>query len=287
MTISDAICGATEQLAHSGIQTARLDAEVLLAHIVKKDRAWLIAHDRDALDTAEGKFFEEAIQRRSRREPLQYITGRQEFWGLDFLVTPDVLIPRPETELLVESAARFAREAGRNIAVIDICTGSGCVAVSLARELAGARIFACDVSAQALAVARENARLNGVSDRIRFLEGDLFEPCEELDIRGGIDMITANPPYIPAGDLQTLQPEVRDYEPGTALIGGPAGTEIQKRILALAHGFLKNHGVLIMEMGMGQAAELRKTADNAGSYESIEILKDLAGIDRVIVARKR
>ncbi len=287
MTIAEAITYATGKLANGGIPTARLDAEVLLSFILVKDRAWLIAHDRDALDSTTELSFDDAVRRRARREPLQYIIGRQEFWGLEFTVTPDVLIPRPETELVVERALALVRASGSAAVIADLCTGSGCIAVSVAVEVKNARIFATDTSEGALAVSRENARRHGVADRIRFLSGDLFEPLAELDLRNQLDVITANPPYIPAGDLQTLQPEVRDYEPGTALIAGPEGTEIQKRIIATAPEFLKTHGVLIMEMSMGQAAELRKTAEDTCSYEFIEILKDLAGIDRVIVARKR
>ncbi len=287
MTIAETITRASGRLAAAGISTARLDAEVLLAYVIKKDRAWLIIHGNDNLDSSGQKLFEDTISRRSRREPLQYITGKQEFWGLEFLVTPDVLIPRPETELIVETAIRAVKEAGSRSTIADLCTGSGCIAVSLAKETREARIFATDASEQALAIARENARRHGVSGRIRFLEGDLFGPLEELDVRGGVDIITANPPYIPSGELAALQPEVRDYEPGIALTAGPEGIEIQREIITASVDFLNKRGVLIMEMGIHQAAALRSAAEDTGSYAVIEIYKDLAGIDRVIVARKR
>ncbi len=231
--------------------------------------------------------FEDTIRRRYRREPLQYITGKQEFWGLEFIVTPDVLIPRPETELLVESAIEIVKGADHRATIVDLCTGSGCIAISLAAEIKNAVIFATDTSEQALAVARENARRHGVSDRIRFLPGDLFDPLGELDIRSSVDIITANPPYIPSGDLPALQPEVRDYEPAVALVAGPDGTEIQRNIIGNAPAFLTARGVLAMEMGMGQAGALRAAAEETGSYASVEIHKDLAGIDRVIIARKK
>ncbi len=287
LTIAEAIYKASQELSGCGITNARLDAEVILSHVLRKDRAWLITHGSDTLESAGQRLFEDAVRRRSRREPLQYITGRQEFWGLDFLVTPDVLIPRPETELLVETAARTAREASGRSTIVDLCTGSGCVAISLAKELGDVAIFAIDTSVPALAVARENARRHGVSERIRFLEGDLFGPLEELDIRGRVDIITANPPYIPSGDLPVLQAEVRDYEPEIALIAGPEGTEVQKKIIANTAAFLNKRGVLIMEMGMGQAGALEAMAADTGSYAAIEILKDLAGIERVIVAHKK
>lgn len=287
MTLAEAIYKAAQKFSEHGISNPRLDAEVLLSHVLKKDRAWLITHISDPLDNGTVKLFESVIDRRTRREPLQYITGMQEFWGLEFIVTSDVLIPRPETELLVETALKIMQSASRQATIIDLCTGSGCVAVSMAKEIGNARIFATDKSNRALAVARENARRHDVSDRIRFLEGDLYEPLEELDIRGQADIITANPPYIRSGDLPMLQPEVRDYEPKIALIAGPEGIEIQQRVLATSPEFLKKHGALIMEMGMGQAEELKRMVAETGAYSTQEILKDLAGIDRVIVARKK
>jgi release factor glutamine methyltransferase len=287
LTLAEAIYKAAQKFSEHGISNPRLDAEVLLSHVLKKDRAWLITHISDPLDNGTVKLFESVIDRRTRREPLQYITGMQEFWGLEFIVTSDVLIPRPETELLVETALKIMQSASRQATIIDLCTGSGCVAVSMAKEIGNARIFATDKSNRALAVARENARRHDVSDRIRFLEGDLYEPLEELDIRGQADIITANPPYIRSGDLPMLQPEVRDYEPKIALIAGPEGIEIQQRVLATSPEFLKKHGALIMEMGMGQAEELKRMVAETGAYSTQEILKDLAGIDRVIVARKK
>lgn len=271
----------------AGIANARLDAEVLLSHIVGRDRAWLITHTNDRLDNERRALFEGWIDRRTRREPLQYILGNQEFWGLEFDVTPDVLIPRPETELVVESAVKTVKSADSQTTIVDLCTGSGCIAISLAKELGDTRIFAVDTSSRALAIARGNARKHGVSDRIRFLEGDLFEPLGELDLRDRVDVITANPPYIRSDDLSQLQPEVRDYEPEIALKAGPDGTEVQHRIIENASGFLKKNRVLIMEMGMGQAQALKTIAEKTGSYAAIRILKDLAGIERVIIAHKK
>ena len=202
------------------------------------------------------------------------------------MVTPDVLIPRPETELIIESAVRSVRDRNRPQRIIDLCTGSGCIAVCLAKELPQARILATDTSSQAISVARGNARQNGVADRIRFLEGDLFSPLEELDIHGQVDIIVSNPPYVPSGDFSALQPEVRDYEPKMALLAGPDGTQVQRRIINEASRFLMNHGLLIVEMGLGQADPLAQLIRQRKDYGSLEILKDLAGIDRVIVAQK-
>ena len=286
VTIIEAILNATNRLSAAGVTHVRLDAEVLLAHIIKKDRVWLITHRDDMLDDRARRDFDDAIRRRTKREPLQHIIGNQEFWGLEFTVTPDVLIPRPETELIVEAALALVQDRNSPVRIVDLCTGSGCIAVSLAKELASARVIATDASEKALAVARENARHHGVANRIRFLEGDLFEPLEELDIRGHIDIMVSNPPYVRTGDLPTLQPEVRDYEPAMALIAGHEGTEIAMRIIRNATGYLKKSGALIMEMGLGQAEALTRMIETTGAYDKPGVLKDLAGIERVIVAKK-
>ncbi|MGE5750526.1 MAG: peptide chain release factor N(5)-glutamine methyltransferase [Nitrospirota bacterium] len=287
MTLAEAIYQAAQKLSVHGISTARLDAEVLLSHTIMRDRAWLIIHRDESLNESQRTLFEDAVNRRARREPLQYITGKQEFWGLDFSVTPDVLIPRPETELVVEAALKIIQTTGSQVTIIDLCAGSGCIAVSLAKGPAAPRIFAIDKSDRALAVARENARKHNVSDRIRFLEGDLFGPLAELDLHGMADIIVSNPPYVRSGDLPALQPEVRDFEPELALLAGPEGTEIQQRIVGTAPEFLKKYGALIMEMGQGQSGALTKMVNDTGRYEMPEIMKDLAGIERVIVARKK
>jgi release factor glutamine methyltransferase len=292
VTLAEAIKKAASTLSAHSVSNARLDAEVLLRFILDRDRAWLMTHADDPLDDDKRGLFEKAIDRRAKREPLQYIIGRQEFWGLDFIVGPDVLIPRPETELVVETTLKTTEHGRRSIegdalfTIVDLCTGSGCIAVSLAREIRNARFFAIDTSGKALAMARENARKHGVSERIRFLEGDLFQPLEELDVRGQVDIVTANPPYIRSSDLRGLQPEVRDFEPEVALIAGPGGREIHQKIIEAAPAFLKKHSSLIMEMGEGQAKALLAMVNKDGRYGTPEILKDLAGIDRVIVAEK-
>lgn len=284
MTLFEAINSATDTLSRSGIPTARLDAELLLRHALGRDRAWLFAHYSDDLATEDQLLFERLIGRRRTREPIQYIVGRQEFWGLDFIVSSGVLIPRPETELVVETGLKKAGSMLTPL-ILDLCTGSGCIAVSMAAELRDARIFATDVSEKALTIAQENARRLGVSDRIRFFEGDLFGPIEELDIRGQVDMIVSNPPYVPSSELEFLQPEVRDFEPRTALVAGPEGTEIHARIINEALKYLRHGGWLIMEMGIGQSEPLREMVEQTSVFSSVGILQDLAGIDRVITGR--
>jgi release factor glutamine methyltransferase len=286
VTLTETLNSAAITLSTAGIANARLDAEVLLSHIIHRDRVWLITHRDDVLDDKNQRDFDEAIERRSKREPLQYIIGNQEFWGLEFKVTPDVLIPRPETEFIIEAAIAMVQDRNKPVRIIDLCTGSGCIAVSLAKELANAHVIATDASEKALAVARENTRDHGVADRIRYLEGDLFEPLKELDIRGQIDIIVSNPPYVRESDLAALQSEVKDYEPLMALVAGPEGTEIAQRIIRHATEYLKKNGALIMEMGLGQAGALTRMTEATGAYGKSEVLKDLAGIERVIVARK-
>jgi release factor glutamine methyltransferase len=286
VTVAEAIQKAAARLLALEIPNARLDAEVLLGHSLGRDRAWILIHMQDQLDDQGRRIFERDIERRSVREPLQYITGTQEFWGLPFKVTPAVLIPRPETELVVETAIKAANRKATPV-IVDLCTGSGCIAISLAKELSHARIFATERSDAALDIARQNARQNSVADRVRFLAGDLFGPLEEMDLRTNIDIIVANPPYIRSDELPTLQPEVRDFEPEMALIAGKEGTEIAERIILQSPEYVKPGGSLVLEMGIGQADALKKTIDETGKYGLIEVLKDLAGIERVIVAQRK
>jgi release factor glutamine methyltransferase len=287
LTLIEAINSASEKLASAGISAFRFDAELLLCHTLEKDRAWLLAHIQDELADHRREIFEKSVNRRVQREPLQYIIGKQEFWGLEFRVSPDVLIPRPETELIIETVLDLVQTRNEHLTIIDLCSGSGCIAISLATELTAAQIIATDRSGKALDLARENARTHNLSERIRFLEGDLFMPWEELDTREEIDIIVSNPPYVPSADYKTLQPEVKDYEPQMALISGQDGTEIHQRIIHDAPRFLKSKGTLIMEMGIGQAEALVSMVRENGNYSDPIVLKDLAGIERVIVAQKR
>ncbi len=286
MKISEAIGSAARRLADAGVPAPAFDAELLLRHILGRDRAWVIAHRDDDMDEDGIRAFKAAVSRRASREPLQYIIGSQEFWGLDFAVTRDVLIPRPETELVVETVLEAIKDKAAPI-VIDLCTGSGCIAVSIAKEHKGARVFATDISPMALETAIENSRRHGVSGSIRFMEGDLFGPLAELSIKGMVDVVASNPPYISEGDIAGLQPEVRDYEPRQALAAGPKGTEIQQRIIEAAPDFLKGGGLLVMEMGLCQAEALTQMLGRTGVFDCPKVLKDLAGIERVIVAKKR
>ncbi|MBM2838015.1 MAG: N5-glutamine S-adenosyl-L-methionine-dependent methyltransferase, partial [Deltaproteobacteria bacterium] len=248
-TVLKIIQWTTEYLKGKGIDNPRLDSEVLLAHLLKLDRVGLYLNFDRPLSKDELSSFREIVKRRGSREPLQYITGHQEFWSLDFKVTPDALIPRPETEILVEEALKAVRGSEFRVEssgpinskpktqnsklILDLCTGSGCIAISLAHELKDAVVHAIDASEAALSIARENAEKNGVRDRVIFLQGDLYEALTSHVSRlTSYDIIVSNPPYINNIDIPNIQPEVRDYEPRMAVDGGTEGLDFYKRIVA-------------------------------------------------------
>jgi release factor glutamine methyltransferase len=263
-----------------GADEAALDAEVLARHVLDCDRATLLTRARDPLPSAFNRLFQALVSRRARREPLAYIVGHREFWGLEFDVTPAVLIPRPETELIVEEALASLprRDAVRRI--VDVGTGSGCLAVTLAVEFPAARITATDTSHDALAVAYHNADRHNVIGRIAFVQADVL-----TDVAGAADLIVSNPPYVPAGDAATLQPEVAGYEPAGALYAGADGLDVIRRLLASAPPLLAAGGWLIMEFGFGQEAGVRDAAQRA-NWTVVRIRSDLQGIPRVAVLRR-
>ncbi len=259
-------------LAEKGIENARLEAEWLLCAATGLDRVGLYVNFEKPLSEAELAACRGMVIRRARREPLQYILGSQEFFGLDFAVTPAVLIPRHDTEVLVAEALRRAPAAKL---VLDIGVGSGCIAVALAKHLPKSEVWGVDQSPEAVALTQMNAERNGV--RITLCSGSLFEPL------GGeqFDLIVSNPPYIPTADLAGLQPEVRDFEPGGALDGGPDGLDFYRLIVPAAPLHLKPGGWLMVEVGIGQAAAVREQFTEVG-YSEIFIAKDPGGIDRVV-----
>jgi release factor glutamine methyltransferase len=227
------------------------------------------------------------VERRAAGEPLQYITGHQEFYGLDFIVTPDALIPRPETEFLVERVINLAL-AAQSVApptIVDVGTGSGCVAVSLATHLPGARVIATDISSAALGVARMNAGRHGVGDRIEFVEGDLVEPLAALGMETAVDFLASNPPYVEEGKPGVLQREVRDWEPAVALYGGADGLNFYRRLLADSARYLRPAGYLVCEIGYTQLEAIRKIID-ATKWELVDVTHDLQGIPRTLTVRK-
>jgi release factor glutamine methyltransferase len=238
------------------------DVDVLLADVTGQSQAWLFAHGEERIDPAA---IETLMARRLRGEPLQYIRGRTEFFGREFFVDERVLIPRPETELLVEAAIARAPQRGR---VLDIGSGSGCIAISLERERQDLDVTSIDLSVAALAVASRNARAH--ESRVRFAASDVFDA-----IRGEFDLVVSNPPYIPAADYEQLEVVVRDHEPRGALTPGPRGTEVIERILDARRATM-----VMLEIGFGQLDDVREVADG---YDIVEVINDLAGIERVVV----
>jgi release factor glutamine methyltransferase len=260
-------------------ERARLDAETLLMHLIHRDRAFLIAHQHKIL-TAEGAVrYYALIEQRMAGEPIQYITGETEFYGLPFRVTRDVLIPRPETEHLVEKVLSLAANF-KKPRIVDVGTGSGAIAVALAHKLPGAEITAIDISAAALSIARGNAELNGVAERIRFLEGDLLAPVTGEQF----ELVVSNPPYVAESDRESLAVEVRDYEPAVALFAG-RGLDVYRRLIPGARELLAPGGYLALEIGYGQDSAIARLLAGAG-FEEIEFTGDLQGIPRVASGRR-
>jgi len=272
-------------------ERARRDTETLLLHALRKNAsnvnlAWLIAHDDEPLAPDAAATFCDLIERRLAGEPIQYITGEAEFYGLPLYVSRDVLIPRPETEHLVEKAIALAQKlrlSGANpvLRIVDVGTGSGAIAVALAHALPSAEITATDISPEALAVAKANAARHGVADRMRFLEGDLLEPVAGEQF----EMVVSNPPYVPESDRATLDVEVRNYEPAQALFAGEDGLRIYHRLIPAVFGALVTGGFAALEIGYGQQEAIHALLADAG-FSGIEFFGDLQGIPRVAIARR-
>lgn len=281
VSIGNAITLGAQLLSVAGVDEARMEAGSLLAHVLGRDRTFIVVHAEDALTDEQIQKFRESVGRRAQGEPLQYITGRQEFFKLKFEVTPDVLIPRPETEIIVERALEFLRaKAGALIA--DIGTGSGCIVISLLNELPEACGVATDNSATALRVARRNAERHGVFDRLTLLESDLFSA---LDSIGQFDLIAANPPYVSDDKLETMQREVH-YEPRAALFAGTDGMSVIRRLLREAPYFLRSGGYFVFEIGFGQSGAVKNLIDR-DVWKLLEIREDLQRIPRTVVLQNR
>lgn len=301
-TIQKLIDWTTQFFINSKIQNPRLDTEVLLSYSLKLDRLGLYLNYDRPLTEEELSSFKKLIKRRAKREPLQYITGVQEFWSLDFKVAPGVLIPRSETEILVEEILKEATckvQDGRRTAkpetgnkalasvpkprILDLCTGCGCIAIALAKELAGSTIHAIDNSEVALEIARQNSERHDVKDRITFMLGDLFQPLNNLE--GIFDFIVSNPPYVKSSDLEGLEPEVNAFEPVSALDGGEDGLHVIKSIIDEALKYLNSNGLLLLEIAFDQAPEVQAHIEKSGCYTSSTVIKDLSGNDRVVKAK--
>ena len=265
----------------------RASAEVLLAHAVSQDRLFLYLNYDRPMEPEELSIFRNFIKRRVAGEPNQYITGVQEFWSLPFQVNPDVLIPRPETELLVEAVLDFVHNnepAATALNILDIGTGSGAIAIALAKELPDAAIVAVDISMQALQLARENARNHQVEQQLKFVCSDMLAAVSRAVDNFGV--VVSNPPYVTQADFQQLPQEIRDHEPHYALEGGPDGLGVISRIIAQAPAVLRQSGCLFLEIGAGQADSTAQLVAQSKHYKSFRILKDYSGNDRVLVAEK-
>src|SRR5262249_42151915 len=282
-TIAETLKEASEHLRAASVANDLLDAQTLLAEALGKDRTYLIINFNQRLSEDVLSKFQAMIGRRAAGEPLQYITGRQEFFGLDFEVTPDVLIPRPETELIVEETIRLVQQnrIGSPV-IVDVGAGSGCIAVTLAREWGGARVIATAIPRRGLRGARRNAARHALEDRVGFVASDLLDTFAE---EGFADFILSNPPYVSDEEMPTLQREVRDWEPRLALTDSNDGLSIYRRLLKDASSRLKPGGYLICEMGYTQSERISAMVDRAVWGEA-RLLDDLQGIPRTIVLRK-
>jgi len=308
------------QLREAHVSSFTLAAELLLLHVLGRDRTWLYAHPEEQLSSADADRFFKLMARRANGEPTQHLTGKQEFWGLEFEVTPDVLIPRPETEHVIEvaldrlalcelRAGRKQTLTGEGLQIADIGTGSGCIAIALAKELSQAAIFATDISSAALAVARRNATRHSVSDRIHFVESNLLDGLtarhaanstvsavgaqhaapllgkDWQDQSPPLHLIISNPPYIGRREAETLMREVRDHEPEIALYGGEEGYELYADLIAQSTAHLKPGGVLVLELGHNTLPAVQPLLD-APDWTNVAVTNDLAGIPRVLAAER-
>lgn len=280
-TVGAALAAAGEQLARAGVPEPRANAEILLAQLLGTDRGGLFVRRRENLDRSVAVRLERWVDRRAGREPLQHITGSQEFHGLSFKVDRRALIPRPETEGLVD--ALLALDLPEAARVTDIGTGGGCIAVTMAVRRPTLELLALEASAEALALARENAALHGVEQRIRFHHGDLRTPPASW--WGRMHAVVSNPPYVSEADWGALEPEVRDHDPRQALLAGPTGYELHADLAPVAFRLLRPAGHLVLEMGSGQSARVGQLLADAG-FSEIDIRADLRGIPRVLVAQR-
>jgi release factor glutamine methyltransferase len=281
---------AINTLKNSNIESPNINAEILLAHVLSCDRIELHTNPDKIIDDGDISKYKKLINKRADRVPLQYITGHVEFMSLDFIVDEHTLIPRQETEILVETVLNKIKDRAlpnKTITIVDIGTGCGNIAISLAANLQNAQVYASDISRETLAVAGTNVRRHRVTDRVHLLHGNLFESFDGHLSKGSIDFVVSNPPYVSEADLNELEPEIRDHEPLKALVGGEDGLCFYKQIIKEAHEWLKPKGFLILEVGETQAETITKLIETEGHFENIEITKDLQKIDRIISARRK
>jgi len=284
-TIDDLVAWAKHTLEQAGVENAAQESRWLVADALGLEGHHLASKAEQPVSAEQWEHAGSLVSRRAAREPLQYILGTQEFCGLEFQVSSAVLIPRPETEVLVQETLR-AVDLDNESVLVDMGTGSGCVAITLATILGKARIVAVDRSPEALAVAKDNAERHVVAEKIQWVEGDLLSALRGLGMAGAVDVIASNPPYIAEADWAGLQPEVREFEPRSALFSGPKGTEFHERLLRESKEFLAPGGSLVMEIGQGQYMAVRQMAEHIGGYAPLRVVEDEAGIERVVIATR-
>jgi len=283
MNFGNAVKWAVSQLSEAGVDSPVLDAQLIVAHAVGCSRLDIIAHpERPVPDPRVVQRLRLLVGCRTARYPLAYVIGYKEFHGLDIIVTSWVLVPRPETEILVDECIQRLNGLP-NPRIADIGAGSGAISVAIASSLPRAEVYATEISTKAMQVAEANVEKHFLAGRVKLLQGDMLEPLVGLGIK--FDAIVSNPPYIPSADIESLQPEIRDYEPRLALDGGPDGLDAYRRILPESRGLLNDAGFVAVEMGIGEAEAVKAIAIASG-YREVEIIRDLAKIERVLVARK-
>ncbi|KPJ57495.1 MAG: hypothetical protein AMJ42_04680 [Deltaproteobacteria bacterium DG_8] len=288
MTILNALQWGIDQLQDSKVDNPRLDAEILLAHCLHRDRVKLYVFYDKLIDREERKRYMECIERRVKREPVAYIIGYKEFRSLCFKVTQAVLIPRPETEVLVEEILKEYGEVRKKrnvIRILELGTGSGIVAVSLAKEIERLSIVATDISLEVLEVARENARVHKEDSKINFIVGRFLQPIRVSSHH--FDFIVSNPPYLSQSDWKNVQPEIKEYEAPDFLFGGQDGLDFYRALMPDVSKLLNYDGWLVLEVGIGQAEKVSNMIKNTGEFKKVKLVKDLSGISRVVKAQKR
>lgn len=281
MKIKELLVNGTQILNKQNIQDSAIQARVLLSYVLKMDKNKLIINSEQTVENLEEKIYLEAIEKIANGKPIQYITNQQEFMKLNFYVDENVLIPQPDTEILVEEVLKFTTTMNTQIKILDLCTGSGAIGISLAKYIPNSKVWVSDISNKAIQIAKLNAERNLVHRRMNFIESDMFKKIEENQF----DIIVSNPPYIKTKVIKTLPDQVRE-EPHIALDGGRDGLEFYKIIANEASNYLKKDGKMFLEIGFDQKDEVIEILKNTGKYDNIECIKDLAGNDRVIICKK-
>ncbi|MBC8481422.1 MAG: peptide chain release factor N(5)-glutamine methyltransferase [Planctomycetes bacterium] len=286
-TIKGLLDWVNQYLSEKKVDSARLGAELILSYILEKSRIELYTHFDMVVEKPQLDRLHQLVKRAGEHEPVAYLVGKCEFYSLEIFVDSSCLIPRPETELLVEKAIDFLRRQGQQKPLVcDLCTGSGCVAAAIAKNHPSASIIATDISEKALVIAAKNIAHHKLNDRVELLCGDLFEPVIKHVDKDAFDLIVSNPPYVSAAEFQTLDRNVKDYEPQSALLAGEAGLDVYRKIAANIDGHLKVGGAVMLEIGYSQAEAVTKLLEAAAAFGSIKVEKDFAGNDRLITARK-